>query len=101
MRAERKRKRATEEGLVAHGLENPVRYGEDGLVSVSRHDASIREQARGMRWRPRYDGDEDDDDDDGSDDALGPSNMEVESRGSRVVAPVVLVPGPAAPSSAT
>lgn len=29
------------------------------------------------------------------------SNMEVESRGSRIVAPVVLVPGPAAPSSAT
>lgn len=71
-------------------------------MSVSRHDASIRERARGMRWRPRYDGDEDDDDDDDGDgDALGPSNMEVESRGSRVVAPVVLVPGPAAPSSAT
>lgn len=38
------------------------------------------------RWRPRRNDD--------NDDALGPSNMEVESRGSRVVAPVALVPAP-------
>lgn len=50
-----------------------------------------------MRWK-RNDNNNNDDDDD----ALGPSNMEVESRGSRAVEPVVvLVPGPAAPSSAT